>query len=162
MITTVKPAEGTRPLTPADLDRLVAIDKAYVGHNRRRFFERRFVAAKAQPNDYLLIGIDTGGQLRGFGIAHIHRGEFGQEDAVAVLDALGVDPDYRERGLGHNLVRELIEQAKRLGARSIQSEADWRDHHLLNFFDQAGFELAPRVTLRRPVGELHEERSEEV
>jgi N-acetylglutamate synthase-like GNAT family acetyltransferase len=158
----VKSADGIRPLAEADLDRLVVIDKAYVGHNRRRFFERRFAAAKGQPSDYLLIGIGTGGKLLGFGIAHIRRGEFGQKDAVAVLDALGVDPEHRERGLGHSLVKELLSQARKLGVRTLQSEADWRDHHLLNFFDEAGFDLAPRLTLVRPVGELREAPGEEV
>ena len=151
-----------RPLEAGDLERVIAIDRAHSGHSRRRFFEKRFAAAAAQPDDYLHVGVVRGGSLRGYAIARILRGEFGHQQAIAVLDAIGVAADSQERGIGQALMQELSEGLRRHGVRSLQSQADWTNHELLRFFHAAGFELAPRLALQRPVDELLVETSEEV
>ena len=81
---------------------------------------------------------------------------------MAVLDAIGVEPQSQEQGIGHALMGELTENLRAMGVRSLQSLADWTNHDLLRFFDASGFTLAPRLALERPVGEPLEETSEEV
>jgi ribosomal protein S18 acetylase RimI-like enzyme len=152
----------TRPLTPHDLDAVVAIDRADNGGGRRRFFEKRLDAVRENPDDFAHVGVTLGGALCGFAIAHILRGEFGREDAIAVLDALAVDPKSRNRGVGRMLLRELNAHLQRAGVRSLQSQIDWRDQELMRFFAAAGFSLAPRVALERPAGAPLEEIIEEV
>ena len=93
--------------------------------------------------------------------ARILRGEFGHEHAVAVLDALGVEPQSRERGIGHALINELGETLRRKGVRSLQSQADWSNHELVRFFAACGFQLAPRLALQRPVAQPLAEASEQ-
>lgn len=151
----------TRPITDADLDQVVAIDHARSGHRRRHFFEKRFAAAKRHPDDFVHVGIDVDGVLRGFAIARILRGEFGHKDAVAVLDAVGVDPEYREQHLGHSLLDELMEMSHERGIRSLQSQVSWANHDLLRFFNISRFTLAPRLALERKVSELREEMGAE-
>ena len=155
------PTTSTRPITVADLDQVVAIDKANTGQSRRHFFDKRFAAAKARPTDFIQIGVAEAESLRGFAIAHIQRGEFGQRDAVAVLDAMGVALGDREHGLGQNLMQALIADARRQGAKSVQSQVDWQNADLLRFFNYAGFELAPRLALERGAGELPEQIEDE-
>ena len=46
--------------------------------------------------------------------------------------------------------------------RSLQSQADWTSHRLLQFFDSSGFALAPRLALERRVVEPLEEASEQI
>ena len=152
---------GVRPLAANDLERVVAIDQAHTGRGRSQFFEKLFAAIKARPNNYLHVCITTGGQLRGFVIARILRGEFGHKDAVAVLDAVGVEPESRERGIGQGLVEELIAVARRQGVQTLHSQASWTQHDMLRFFDASQFELAPRFVLERPITELVEEAGEE-
>jgi ribosomal protein S18 acetylase RimI-like enzyme len=152
----------TRPLCADDVERVIAIDRAHSGHSRRRFFEKRFAAANAQPDDYIHIGVMRGGSLRGFAIARVLRGEFGHERAVAVLDAIGVEAESQERGMGQALMQELSAVMRRRQVQSLQSQADWTNHRLLRFLDAAGFELAPRLALQRPVAELLDETSDEV
>jgi GNAT superfamily N-acetyltransferase len=154
-------ARGTRLLKAEDIERVIAIDRTHSGRERRRFFEKRFAAAKARPEDFIQIGMHNGGSLRGFAIARILRGEFGCDDAIAVLDAVGVEPTSRERGVGQALIHELIEMLKPIGVRSLQSQADWTNHQLLHFFDGCGFTLAPRLALERSVEPL-DETSEQV
>lgn len=152
---------STRPITVMDLEQVIAIDKVNTGQSRQRFFEKRFAAAKARPTDFVEVGVVANGKLRGFAIARILRGEFGQKDAVAVVDALGVAPESREHGLGQALMEGLVTAARQQGARSVQSEVDWKHGELLRFFNGAGFELAPRLALERAVSEVLEEADEE-
>lgn len=157
-----EPNRAARALTRDDLDRVISIDQMHSGHARRHFFEKRFDAAKARPADYLQVGVTVGGRLQGFAIARVLRGEYGHKDAVAVVDALGVDPQSREKGIGKSLIRELVETSRRQGVRALQSQADWTNHDLLRFFDASQFELAPRMALERAVTDLRPDDDEEV
>jgi L-amino acid N-acyltransferase YncA len=139
-----------------DVERVTAIDRAHSGRARRDFFERRFAAAAAHPDDFIQLGVHRGGALRGFLIARILRGEFGRDDAVAVLDAVGVEPYSQKCGIGQALMAALIATLERAGVRSLQSQADWTNHELVRFFARAGFALAPRIALERAVAELEE------
>ncbi len=145
--------EGIRALDAADLDAVVAIDRAHAGHARRRFFEKHFAAAAAHPGDFVQIGAVQDGSLRGFVFARLLRGEFGRDDRVGVIDAIGVDPDREARGLGHTLMDRLVEVARQKGVRCLQSQAAWTDHGLLRFFDVCGFHMAPRIVLDRAVAD---------
>ena len=152
----------TRPLRADDVERVIAIDRAYSGQSRRRFFEKRFAAAKAQPEDFIHVGVVQDGALRGYAIARVLRGEFGHKQAVAVLDAIGVDAESRERGVGQAVMTELDAIMVRRNVHALQSQAEWTNLDLLRFFAAAGFELAPRLTLQRPVAALLDEPSEQV
>jgi len=151
-----------RRLGVDDVEGVIAIDRAHSGRNRRLFFEKLLAEAKARPDDFVCIGIHRSGAPRGFAIARILRGEFGRESAVAVLDAVGVELQSQERGIGHALMGELIENLRAIGVGSLQSMADWTNHDLLRFFDASGFTLASRLSLERSVGEPLEETSEEI
>jgi ribosomal protein S18 acetylase RimI-like enzyme len=155
-------ARGARPLAADDVERVIAIDRSHTGKTRRHFFEKRFAAAKARPEEFIHVGIHAGGALQGFAIARILRGEFGRDHAIAVLDAVGVEPASQDRGVGQALMQELAEIVSRMGVQSLQSQADWTNHHLLHFFDGSGFTLAPRLALERSVAEPLDEASEQV
>lgn len=153
---------NVRLLDTGDLDRVIAIDCVHSGRSRRHFFEKRFAAAAKQPDDYIHVGAVRNGSLRGFAIARILRGEFGHEQAVAVLDAIGVEAECQERGVGQALMEELSAIMRSRRVHSLQSQADWTNHDLLRFFESAGFELAPRLILQRPLNELLVESAEDV
>jgi L-amino acid N-acyltransferase YncA len=154
-------SRNTRALVAADLERVIAIDRIHSGRSRRHFFEKRFANAKARPDDFVQVGVATGEGLQGFAVARILRGEFGQKDAVAVLDAVGVDPQSREHGLGQSLMEGLVDLSRQHGVRSLQSHVSWTSLDLLRFFNASNFKLAPRLDLERPVAELREDADEE-
>jgi ribosomal protein S18 acetylase RimI-like enzyme len=140
-----------RPLRPADLERVIAIDSGHVGEPRRRFFEKRLANAQQHPEDFVHVGVARKDALVGFAFARILRGEFGREQAIATLDAVGVEQDSRERGVGHALMDGLTKVMRAKGVQSLQSQADWTNHPVLRFFDSSGFRLAPRLVLERSV-----------
>jgi ribosomal protein S18 acetylase RimI-like enzyme len=153
------PASGARarPITDADLDRMIAIDEVHSGYRRRRFFEKRFASAKRHPEDFVQVGIEVDRSLCGFAIGRVLRGEFGQNDEIAVLDAIGVDPACPEQHLGQSLIDELLNISRRQGVKTLQLQVHWNSHDLLRFFNMSGFQLSPRLALERQIGELREE-----
>ena len=140
-----------RPIDADDLEAVVAIDRAHTKYSRRRFFEKRFAQAATHPAEFVQIGFARGGSLRGFAIVHLLRGQFGRDDSVAVLDALGVEFDSQSHGMGHLLISELLEILRQRGVRVLHSQSSWRNHDLLCFFDRCGFRLSPRIVLDRSV-----------
>jgi GNAT superfamily N-acetyltransferase len=142
---------NVRPLLSTDLERVIAIDSAHVGEPRRRFFEKRLAHAEQHREDFVHVGVARDGVLVGFAFARILRGEFGREQAMATLDAFGVERGSQDRGVGRALMDGLTEVLRRKGVRSLQSQADWTNHVLLRFFDASGFGLAPRLILERSV-----------
>lgn len=152
---------SARPITGADLDRVIAIDQIHSGYRRRRFFEKRFAAAERHPEDFLRVGVDIDRSLCGFAIGRIVRGEFGQKDEVAVLDAIGVDPECREQHLGQSLIDELLNMSRQRGVKTLQLQVHWNNPDLLRFFNASGFQLAPRLALESPIGDLREGVDEE-
>lgn len=151
-----------RELDVGDVDRLVAIDAKHTGGSRRRFFEKRLAAAKHRPADFIPIGVARDGALCGFAVVRLLHGEFGQVRDVAVLDAIGVEPDSRETGIGQTLLQELAQRLQRRGVNSIQTEAEWTNHAMLRFFQGSGFTLAPRIVLERPTALAIDESGEDV
>ena len=160
-VTATMSDRSVRSLVADDVERVVTIDRAHSGHNRRSFFEKRFAAAKSHPDDFIHIGVMRGGALRGFAMARILRGEFGREHSVAVLDGLGVETESQERGVGQALMNGLTQALRNMGVQSLQSQAVWMNDGLLRFFAASGFELAPRLALERsvtvPLDEVHED-----
>jgi GNAT superfamily N-acetyltransferase len=152
---------GPRALGAGDLDRVIAIDRAQGDHARRRFFEKRFAAAAAHPEDFVHVGVMRGGALRGFAFARLLRGEFGRAHVTAVLDAIGVEAQSRETGIGRSLLQELVARLRKVGARTLHSQAEWSDPELTHFFAATGFKLAPRVALERSLATPLVEQVEE-
>lgn len=140
-----------RALTVDDLKAVIGIDSKHSGSWRQGFYEKRLSAALAKPKDFIYVGVEDDNGLAGFVFAHLLEGEFGGKGPVAVLDAIGVDPDHEHHGVGHALMNGLEEVMRRKGVRELQTEVDWRSHHLIEFLDVTGFRRAARLVLERDV-----------
>lgn len=141
--------DAVRPLAAADLDRVVAIDRDASKRSRRGFYEKRLAAMRRHPAAFVALGHDAGNGVDGFVLAQILDGEFGGRHPVAVLDALGVAPGARHRGIGHALFAALETALRRRGARELRTQALWHDRELLRLFEAVGFAVAPRLVLER-------------
>jgi GNAT superfamily N-acetyltransferase len=136
------------PLTPADLDAVVEIDRSISGRSRRSFFEKRLAAALAEPGRYAYAGAKVGGRLVGFALARMTDGEFGGVRS-ATLDAIGVARASSGQGVGRRLIDGIEAVLRHKGVTEIVTEVDWGDQALLHFFEHGSFELAPRLVLAR-------------
>ena len=143
-----------RALTGADFERIIELDRINSGSSRRGFFEKRRHAMEHNPEVFIGLAACAGERLVGFIMATVLNGEFGGTRRVAVLDTLGVDPDHRRVGVGHELMRELIAEIKRRGGHGLRTQVEWNQPGLMDFFSSVGFSLAPRLVLERSTEEI--------
>jgi ribosomal protein S18 acetylase RimI-like enzyme len=145
-----KPDTAVRALRPDDLERVIEIDQRIVGRSRRGFFEKRLAAALGGADKVIAVAVEDRGVLAGYAIARVQGGAFGGVDPVAILDAVGVDPDRQTRGLGRYLIEGIVRGMKKRGVPELRTQVDWADQALLRFFAASGFALAPRLVFEYP------------
>ena len=143
----VTPAAQTRPLAPADLDAVVAIDASLVGRTRRAYFERRLNAALRQPKLHLQFAAEVNGKLVGHALARVLEGEFGLTQPGLRLEVISVAREAQGRGVGRALHAALEDEARKRSIGELRTVAAWRDHDLLRFLGGMGYELAPSQLL---------------
>lgn len=146
-----------RPLSASDLEAVIAIDMSYTDGSRRGFFVSRLAAALNKPEDFVYVGSCDGHRLCGYAMARIVEGAFGKPGGRAALDAIGVDPKYRNKGIGHQLLDAAQEILRHKKVHELSSQINWSNHGLISFFGEAGFALSPRLVLSRSTDKLPEE-----
>jgi ribosomal protein S18 acetylase RimI-like enzyme len=141
----------TRPLTETDFDTVVKIDSKITGRERPGFFQKRLQAALEEPKHFLYIGCELDGVLKGFLMGRLLQGEYGLNKPFAVIDVLDVDPESQGSGLGRALSQAFGEILESKKIDEVRSQADWRNHSILRFFEKTGFKLSARHILEREV-----------
>jgi ribosomal protein S18 acetylase RimI-like enzyme len=136
-----------RNLRPSDLDAVIAVDAKLTGRRRDEFYEHKLHQAFHDSGIQVSLAVEADGNLVGFLLARVYYGEFGRTDPVAVLDAMGVHPDFARRGAGRDLLAQLCTNLRGLGLRRLQTEVGWDHLDLLCFFHSQGFRPAPRICL---------------
>jgi len=104
-----------RRLASADLDAVVRIDAASTGRTRKDFYRAKLDRALEDSSVQLSLAAELDGMVVGFLIVTFYYGEFGQPETVAVVEALGVHPEYQGRKVGKALMRQLEMNLRALG-----------------------------------------------
>jgi len=136
-----------RSLEPEDIDAVIAIDARNVGRRRDEYFKVKLRHNLAETGIKISLAAERDGCFSGFLLARVHYGEFGTLEPVAVLDTLGVHPDFQRQGVGTALVRQLRINLSALGVARLSTQVGWDDQQLLRFFHHEGFHPAPRYCL---------------
>jgi GNAT superfamily N-acetyltransferase len=136
-----------RNLRNDDIDAITAIDAAATGRRRDRFLAIKMAQAFADTGIAVSLVAELDDHVVGFALARVYYGEFGVVEPAAVLDVLGVHPDYRGRHVGAALVDQLRTNLLGLGIPRLQTEVQWEQPELIAFFQHEGFTLAPRLCL---------------
>jgi ribosomal protein S18 acetylase RimI-like enzyme len=136
-----------RQLRPKDLEAVIALDAKVMGRRRDEYFKVKLTQALSDTGIQISLGAVIDGAFVGFLLARVYYGEFGAPEPVAVLDTMGVHPDFRGRGVGSDLIDQLRTNLLGLGIRKLQTEVGWNNPSLLWFFQREGFEPAPRYCL---------------
>lgn len=143
-----------KPLSPGDLDAVIAIDAQTSGTSRRGYFQKRLAAATDYPKDYVFVGVFADDALAGFAFAKLVSGEFGGKGASAALDSLGVNRDMGIKGVGGKLLEAVESVLRHKGVSTLTSQIGWSQLPLLGFLGHAGFSIAPRIVLTRGTDEI--------
>lgn len=136
-----------RTMKESDLARIVTIDKKSMGRPREEYLKARIKGALAEQKMNCSLVAELDGLVVGFVIARLFYGEFGRTEPVAVMDSIGVDPEFRKQHVGAALMRQLTMNLRALGVERIETDVDWNQFELLAFLARRGFTPAPRVCL---------------
>jgi ribosomal protein S18 acetylase RimI-like enzyme len=148
-------AVAVRRLEARDLDAMVRIDREWTGRGRREYYQLKLAEAERDSGVRVSLAAELDGQLAGFLLARVYYGEFGRPEPVALLDTIAVSRAFAGRHVGAALIRQLRMNLDALGVDKLQTEVDWNQFSLLEFFARQGFRPAPRLCLElaieRPV-----------
>ncbi len=136
-----------RNLRPGDLATVVKLDARNTGRSRETFLSQKLQQAFADTGIAVSLAVEMDERVVGFLLARVYYGEFGVVEPAAVLDVIGVDPDYRGRRVAAAMIDQLRTNLVGLGIRRLQTEVRWDNPELLTFFEREGFRLAQRVCL---------------
>lgn len=138
-----------RSMTPADLDAIVRIDHTITGRDRREYIAARLAEAMDDTSVRVSLTARCDGTVVGSLMSRADLGDFGRPEAVAVLDTIGVDPDYARRGIGRALVSQLFANLGALRVERVETIVAVRDVRMLGFLNGLGFEPGERLSFVR-------------
>jgi len=135
-----------RSMREADLKALVAIDRRITGRDRSAYFERKLAEAMHESDVRVSLVAEIDGRAVGFIMARVDLGEFGRIEPAAVMDTIGVDPDFAGRGVGRALLSQLLANFTTLRVDKVLTEVDWGDRELMAYLDRCGFKPSARLS----------------
>jgi ribosomal protein S18 acetylase RimI-like enzyme len=139
-----------RLMTAKDFDAVLGIDEKELKLSRREYYEMKFETL-FHSRDYVPTSmvVEDNGTVVGFVMGQLFMGEYGIFREQATLDTIGVDPQYRHRGVGKQLINEFFDHLKRLGVQKINSLVDSQNSKLTNFFSANQFIPSQTINLER-------------
>ena len=141
-----------RLMQPTDLPDVVRIDAASAGHVRNDYMERKLAEAMHDSAIRVSLAARVDDAVAGFLMARVDLGDFGRTEPVAVLDTIGVHPDYRHRRVGHALLSQLFVNLGGLRIERVETVVAPRDLDLLGFLYAVGFAPSQRIPFARALG----------
>ena len=136
-----------RRLRPEDLEAVIALDARITGRRRSEYFKLKLKQSLEETGIVISLAAELEGIFSGFLLARVYYGEFGLMEPVAVLDTIGVHPDFQRHGVGAALLDQVRTDLAGLGVPRLQTEVSWDDPGLLTFFHHQGFRPAARFCL---------------
>lgn len=140
-----------RSMAEGDLRALVAIDRRNTGSDRTAYFKRKLADALTESDVRVSLVAELDSVPVGFIMARVDLGEFGHVETTAVIDTIGVDPDYQNRGVGRALLTQLLVNLGTLRVEKVRTEVDWRDRDLLAYLDHSGFLPSQQLCFDQPL-----------
>ena len=139
-------------LKAGDLDDIVRIDQRITGRKREAYMRELVDEAMSDSAVRVSLVARVDGIAAGFAMARADFGDYGRVEPVAVLDTIGVDPDYGHRGVGHALLSQLFVNLEALGVEGVETMVARKNFGLLGFFYDAGFQQSERLSFEKRVG----------
>ena len=136
-----------RLMTVNDFDAVVGIDEKILKASRHKYYEMKFdklFKSKEFMPTSLVAEIEDG-KVVGFVMAELYMGEYGISRDGATLDTIGVDPDFRHKGIGEQLISEIFNHLRELGVRKINTLVDTDDSKLIQFFRTNKFNPSKKI-----------------
>lgn len=135
----------TRSMNERDLRALAAVDERIMGQNRLAYFQRKLHEALRDSDVRISLVAEQDAVPVGFIMARVDLGEFGRVESTAVIDTLGVDPQYAGHGVGRALLSQLLGNLASLRVDRVLTDVAWGQADLLGFLAGCGFAPSSRL-----------------
>jgi N-acetylglutamate synthase-like GNAT family acetyltransferase len=130
-----------------DMDTISQIDADILGIVRKDYYKEKVEKITSKKDEIISFVALDGNKVIGFIIGDIYIGEYGLKERAAVIDTIGISPNYQGFGIAKKLFKEFLNSIKKLGIRNIYTIVDWEDYDLLKFFHEEGFTPSNKITL---------------
>lgn len=140
-----------RTLSAKDLENVVRVDRHITGRERGAYVKHALDEALRESGVRISLAARIDDVVCGYIMARADLGDFGRTEPVAVLDAIGVSPEYAERGVGRALLEQLFLNLEALRIERVETVVEARALDLLGFFHGAGFAPAQRLAFVKPI-----------
>ena len=134
-----------RTLERGDLADMARIDRKLTGRDRTGYVAHQFDEALHNSAIRVSLAARMQGSVAGFLMAKVDAGDFGRTAPVAVIDTLGVDPEYGSRGLGRAMLSQLMVNLAALRVERVETVVSRDNFDVLSFFYKAGFGPSQRL-----------------
>jgi len=134
-----------RTLRAEDLGDIVRIDQRVTGRRRENYIRELVDEAMTDSAVRVSLLARVDGIAAGFVMARTDFGDFGRAEPVAVLDTIGVDPDYAHHGVGHALLSQLFVNLEGLRVERVETSVARENFGLLGFLYDIGFGPSQRL-----------------
>ena len=141
-----------RPMSAADLADIARIDRGITGRDRHGYIGGLLAETLADSAIRVSLTARLDDVIVGFVMARADLGDFGRTEPVAVMDTIGVDPEYGHRGVGHALLSQLFLNLGALRIERVETQVAPRDLSLLGFLYDVGFAPSQRLAFARRIG----------
>lgn len=136
-----------RTMEESDLAGIVRVDKKLTGEDRTNFYKTKMSEVLNDSGIRVSLVVEQDNTIVGFAMVRLDYGEFGQLEPSAVLDTIGVNPDFHRSGVGQALLSQLMVNLSGLQVNNIQTQVHWESFGLLEFLSKCGFKATDRKSV---------------
>jgi predicted N-acetyltransferase YhbS len=140
-----------RAMTMADLPAIVRIDRLLTGRERGDYMRMQLTEALDDSAIRISLVARLDDTVVGYLMARTDLGDFGRTEPVAIIDTIGVDPEYAHRRVGHALMSQLFVNLGALRVERVETIIAPRDLGLLGFLYDCGFAPSQRLAFVRRI-----------
>ncbi|HEV8594825.1 MAG TPA: GNAT family N-acetyltransferase [Thermoplasmata archaeon] len=137
-----------RKMRASDLAAVVAIERQITGSRRTSSLGRQLRTTLRERESICLVA-EIGGDVAGFLVGDLRPWEFGEDRPVAWVKVVGVDPRHQGGGIGRDLGRKFLAEARTRGARRVKTLVDWDAGDVVAYFRSLGFDRSGAIVLDR-------------
>jgi ribosomal protein S18 acetylase RimI-like enzyme len=137
---------SVRSLTLADLSSVIGLDRGITGQDRSVYLKRKVSEALRNNGVRLSMLAEIDKTPAGFIMARVDYGEFGETEAEAVLDTIGVEAEFQRQNVATSLLTQMLNQLSSLRVERVRTVVEWNNTTLIAFLDRSRFKPTQNLT----------------
>ncbi|MCP4287000.1 MAG: GNAT family N-acetyltransferase [Gammaproteobacteria bacterium] len=136
-----------RTLAESDIDAILRIDRHITKEDRSVYLREKVDEVVSHSGMRVSMVAEQEGMVTGFIMARLDYGSFGRASSTAVIDTLGVGPEYKSSGVGSALMAQLLDNLASVRVEDVRTEVEWDSFELNRFLSDCAFKPSQHLAL---------------